>query len=185
MIVLGVDPGAVDTGLVLVDTSDTHNGQPSLLGSWTINRAGRGKDGGLLPVNPEYLAEVLDHVQALIDSNSPPRLVGVEGVKRPNWHAGGAAANPEAILATAVVFGAVLGHLPTNRGLTFVEIPPGKNGSGALVSYPPALVSDSERRRPSWRLSAAGAGKLRHERSAYDVARAAAAKLPTSMKGTR
>ncbi|WNO28428.1 RuvC-like resolvase [Corynebacterium phage PSonyx] len=154
--VLGVDPGGRDTGIILVD------------GSRVAGCSVR-SPGELLPVDQGYIQAVLAEVGELIASTSGDVVVCVEGVTRPSWHVQasasyGAAANPTGLIAAAVVLGAVLGAYPGA-----VVVPPGGNGSRPLGAYPAGLVSDGERRKSGWELRVGG-GKLRHQRSAWDVA---------------
>lgn len=156
--VLGVDPGGRDTGIILVD------------GVRVGGRSVR-SPGELLPVDQGYIQAVLSEIGGLVAGSSAPHevVVCVEGVTRPSWHvqasaSRGAAANPTGLIAAAVVLGAVLGTYPNA-----VVVPPGGNGSRPLGAYPAGLVSDGERRKSGWELRVGG-GKLRHQRSAWDVA---------------
>jgi hypothetical protein len=182
MIILGIDPGAVSTGLALMDA--VVRGKPRLLGSATVTRSDRGyRDlGALLPVSDGYLEDVQMAADALGALVASIEYVAVEGVVRPTW-AGGlrgrAAANPEPLLATAVVLGYVKACFPPGLiSPTLVEVRPGGNGGGPLGSYPEALVSDREKSAPAWQTRVGGEqAKLRHERSAWDVA-LVASRLP-------
>lgn len=156
--VVGVDPGARATGIVLVAADGVVSGVS------VENPA-----GPLLPPPVEYVARV---ISAVGDLAAPGVVVAVESVTRPSWHVAksasrGAAGNPTALLGTAVVLGAVLGAYPTA-----VLVRPGRNGSGPMGVYPEVLVSVGERRKPGWE-NRVGGGKLRHQRSAWDVALAA------------
>ena len=153
---IGVDPGARDTGLIIIRDDGTVTGA-------TVHN-----DGALLPVPTRYLRDVVDTIRELSDTDTP--RVFVESVTRPSWHVAknasrGAASNPESLLGTCMVLGAVLDAFPQAT-----LVPPGKNGSRPLGTYPAALVSDGERRKPGWEMRV-GTGKLRHQRSAWDVAR--------------
>lgn len=168
VIVLGVDPGAKDTGICVIRGRD-------ILATHTVTTT-----GDLFPADRDYLQAVVHAVASCfgegawcsIAEPNEPTLVAVESITKPNWHMGrgGAAANPTALLATAEVLGAVLAH---PWPVPIVAVPPGKNGSQPLGAYPPELVSAAERRAKNWQLKVGG-GKLRHQRSAYDVARAGA-----------
>lgn len=154
--VVGIDPGGRDTGLILVD------------GARVSGRSVR-SGGELLPVSQDYVQAVLAEVAELVASTSERVVVCVEGVTRPSWHvqasaSHGAAANPTGLIAAAVVLGAVMGAYPHA-----VVVPPGGNGSKPLGAYPAGLVSEGERRKSGWELRV-GSGKLRHQRSAWDVA---------------
>lgn len=156
--VVGVDPGARATGIVLVTADGVVSGVS------VENPA-----GPLLPPPVEYVKRV---ISAVGDLAAPGVVVAVESVTRPSWHVAksasrGAAGNPTALLGTAVVLGAVLGAYP---GAVLVR--PGRNGSGPMGVYPEDLVSVGERRKSGWEMRV-GSGKLRHQRSAWDVALAA------------
>lgn len=158
--VVGVDPGARATGIVLV-------GGTGLVAGVSVENP----EGALLPPPGEYLDRVVRAVFDLAES-APGCVVAVESVTRPSWHVAksasrGAAGNPTALLGTAVVLGGVLGAYP---GAVLVR--PGRNGSAPMGGYPEELVSAGERRKPGWEMRVGG-GKLRHQRSAWDVALAA------------
>ncbi|MFC7450525.1 crossover junction endodeoxyribonuclease RuvC [Rhodococcus daqingensis] len=153
--VIGVDPGARDTGLCVIAGRDvvTHD---------TVNNP-----HDLFPAHENYLHHVVLRLNELVLEHDC-RLIAVESIRRPNWHMKGrAAADPSALLATAEVLGAVLSHRWLRSPI--VQVPPGRNGSNVLGAYPTELVSASERRAAGWQLKVGG-GKLRHARSAYDVA---------------
>lgn len=168
VIVVGVDPGAKDTGICVIRGRD-------ILATHTVATT-----GDLFPADRDYLQAVVHAVRSCFtpgftdfgDFADEPTLVAVESITKPNWHMGrgGAAANPTALLATAEVLGAVLAH---PWPVPIVAVPPGKNGSQPLGTYPPELVSAAERRAKNWQLKVGG-GKLRHQRSAFDVALAGA-----------
>lgn len=180
MIVVGVDPGARSTGIAVVDLAGDRDrwgqARPTLLASTTVERSG---DEPLLEVSPHYLATVVAAVRDAIrvtpdgiESSSVADVVAVERITRPRQHLdgtrarggrGGAAADPTALLATAVVLGAILGRSWAPADL--VVVPNKGNGRGATVAYPPELLDRDHVARPG--------GKRRHERAAYDVALAA------------
>lgn len=170
MIVVGVDPGARQTGLaVAVVTGAYANGAGvSLLGSTTVTRDDRIAD--LLEPDERYLALVLGAIRDAVTGHKPD-VIAVELVSRPRQHLnggrarggkGGAAADPTALMATATVIGAVFGRSWAPADL--VRVPPGGNGSRPVGAYPVEL------RGPRESLHTVGTGQLRHERSAYDVA---------------
>lgn len=165
MIVVGVDPGARSTGLAVIDTTRNAGmiATPFLAASITVERT---DDRPLLEVPAEYLlrvnAAVVDAVREFAGE-----LVAVERVRRPSWHVargsksgrGGAAADPSAIMATGIVFGAIAGRAWT---VPLVAIPPDGNGRVLpLDRYPVPLATTGK-----------GNDKRRHERAAYDVATA-------------
>lgn len=159
--VIGIDPGARDTGIIAKITGPDGT---RVIGVTVHN------SGGLLPIPADYIRDVItevDHLASLGDHV----VIGVESITRPNWHVGkgqggGAASNPEALLGAAMLLGAVVDQFDC------ILIPPGGNGSRPLGDYPPGLVSVGEQRRDGWE-TRVGSGKLRHQRSAWDVAAAA------------
>lgn len=155
MKILGIDPGGRTTGLAV-------QGHNAIAHATVVN------PGVVLPPPREYLQAVIKAALALADDQNVD-LIAVESVRRPNWHAGGAAANPTGLLGTMGVYGAALAY---DWPVPVVAVPPLRNGSKPLGSYPEHLVSDGERRKSGWQLRV-GSGQLRHARSAWDVALAA------------
>ena len=154
--IVGVDPGARNTAVLSISDSGA-------VFAVTVHN-----EGPLLPVPRDYLTRVVQEIHDMTRGVDEAVTVRVEGVTRPNWHVakaagGGSASNPEALLGTAQVLGAVLSHFPCE------VVAPGGHGSKPMGAYPPELVSDGERRRPGWELRV-GTGKLRHQRSAWDIA---------------
>lgn len=84
----------------------------------------------------------------------------VEGLNHP--HPRMKLVNVRGLLDTARVIGWLDVWLAPSR--TVLEVPPGRHGSGPLAAYPAELVGPRER---------SGSGKMRHVRSAFDVAHAA------------
>ena len=155
-IFVGVDPGSRQTGVCVVD------GVGVPLRCFVLENG-----GCLLPPPVGYVRGVVDAVAELVGECGG--VVCVEGVNRPSWHVAkgakrGAASNPEALLGTAVVLGGVMAVFPD-----CVIVEPGKNGSKPLGAYPESLVSTGEKRTSGWQ-TRVGAGKMRHVRSAYDIA---------------
>lgn len=155
-ILIGLDPGARNTGIIAIQ-DDGH------IMAVTVTNS-----GALLPVPADYLADVIGETLRLLTHDPLNPTIRVESITRPNWHVGkgqggGSASNPEALLGTAQVLGAVMAHFDCEL------IPPGRNGSKPLGAYPTDLVSDAERRKEGWE-QRVGGGKLRHVRSAWDVA---------------
>lgn len=161
--VLGIDPGGKSTGLVVRDRS-------ALLASAVVERAGDETGTRGVQVGPAYVAEVLAVVAELVAEHAPT-VVGVESVVRPNPHVnrrnGSSVIDVGPLLGASIVFGALAGAYPAA-----VWVPPGSNGSGPLAAYPSALVSAAEARHGVFR--SGGGSKLRHARSAWDVAGRAA-----------
>lgn len=144
-IVLGIDPGGKTTGMVL------RHGRAVLAALLVTN-----SDAPVL--SDEYLAEVLGGARDLREQGwlAGLPLVAVEDVVHPNPHLG--LANLDGLLQTAQVIGAL------RCAFSVVLVRPGGHGSAPLSTYPPELVGPHEPK---------GTGKLRHARSAWDVAGAA------------
>jgi hypothetical protein len=153
-VVVGVDPGAVDTGIAVIQGA--YGRPPRLLASATIHRPRAGED--LLDVPPAYLRDVLSTILEAIRDFDADR-VAVEGVKRPSWRVNGKVKplDPTAIMATSIVLGAILGRAWSAE---LVVVPVGRNGNALpLTAYPAPLATNGK-----------GMDKRRHERSAVDVA---------------
>ena len=151
---VGVDPGGRYTGLV-VRRGDV------LVEHHTLVRVGDDD----LPTH-SCLRTVALGVIKLFEAHNADG-VAIEGVQKPSPFMGKSGnvsfSNVTGILGTAMVLGAVLALVPA------IVVPPGGNGSDPLGAYPVEL-------RPT-RGKGAGADKLRHERSAWDVAGAGATLL--------
>lgn len=183
-LILGIDPGAVATGFALM-LAEKHQ-HPRLLTAETVLRVKPStyKPTQFLPVEDDYLTHVVDTCALIVSTASLGAFdskvtdatfhAAIEGITRPNWHMHGrAAANPEALLAAAIVLGNIQAWAREQLG-TYIEIPPSGNGSAPLATYPEPLVSDAERRKPNWQNAIGKTGKLRHQRSAWDIALTAA-----------
>lgn len=154
--VLGVDPGARYTGVVLRDGD-------AVLYSTTLVRDVNKKD----PV--EWMRLVVEDLKGILVTACPANTrMGIEGVSAPKGFKNGerASINPEYIIFAAVVLGGVAAEWPDA-----LIIPPGRNGSEHITHYPPALVGRRPADLPG---SSNGAGTRDHEQSAYDVAGKAA-----------
>lgn len=160
-VVVGVDPGSRTTAVVAVELPSRDPLEMVLVRN----------EGELLPMPPGYLADVVAQVRGVVDRHGGG-VVRVEGVNRPSWHVGGrgggSASNPTGLLGTAMVFGAVVAAVEAWDGVEVEVIAPSRNGSRPLGVYPEVLVGPGER-RGVWQ-TRTGTGKLRHARSAYDVA---------------
>lgn len=99
-----------------------------------------------------YAAEVAAHVERIVDG-ADTFTVKVEDIVAPNPHLG--LSNPKHAINTA----RLIGYLEALYDCELVR--PGKKGGRPLSEYPAALVADNEPK---------GTGKLRHARSAYDIA---------------
>jgi hypothetical protein len=90
----------------------------------------------------------------------------------------------EPILRAAEVLGYVEAAYP---GL--VRVSPGKHGSQPLITYPRELVTDREAasadRRHAWHSEAGQSALIRHARSAWDLAGAAALQSRIELSSTR
>jgi hypothetical protein len=146
VIVVGVDPGGATTGIVVRD------GATPVRAMLVSNSDGDMSAG--------YLAEVID---ALDDAITMRMLCAVEGLVEPNPHV--RLANVRGLLDTAQVLGAVRHQAAVwtaqGRLSGVVVVPPGGHGSAPLACYPAVLVGEREKR---------GTGRLRHGRSAWDIA---------------
>ena len=160
MIVLGIDPGAVATGLALIDEAPFAT--PLLLDSHTIERGPRAEEetGELVDVPDLYLRHV-NADAALWAKNRRVEVVGIEGIRRPSWrHAGKVKpVDPSAIMATGIVLGALRAAMHIAQVPVVIVRPLGNGRLFPLNAYPGPLATDG-----------AGRDKRRHERSAYDVA---------------
>ncbi len=150
--VVGVDPGGRNTAVV-VRRGDV------LLASQTIVRVGP-ED---LPL-ASYLQEVVRVVLGYWQSHLAD-VVAIEAVQAPSpfqgRDSGPGFSNLDGILGTAMVVGAVEGFFPHA-----IAVPPGRMGQAPLSTYPRALQPTTGKGK--------GKDKLRHARSAWDVAGAAA-----------
>lgn len=146
MIVLGIDPGGASTGMVVRSGAE--------LLWWRIVDSPSGA-GGLPTVT--YLHEVLGAAREALDAH-PGARVHVEAVTPPRGFYNGKhhTIAPGALIGVSAVAGLLLGALPDP-----VLIPPGRNGSRPLATYPQELVGARE---------VSGRGRLRHARSAWDIA---------------
>lgn len=152
--IVGIDPGANETGIVV-------RAERELVTAWTVDR-GDQEDAG-------YLIEVLETIELAFDAALQrlglPRLgpvtlgipLAVEGLVGHESAPSMRRKTSVPLIRTAMLIGAVL--VVYRQALV---IPPGGNGSGPLQAYPEAITPD----RPNAR----GFDKLRHCRSAWDVA---------------
>lgn len=146
---IGVDPGSRETGIVARQGRD-------LLGHQVVRRTTKDRFPDVC-----YIDEVLCAIWRfgkLPDARGG--LLAIEGVEPPNPHLG--MSNPTGVMGTSIVLGAVMGEF---RHSPVVLVEPAAHGQAPLRTYPPELIGEKERR---------GAGRLRHCRSAWDIARAGA-----------
>ena len=151
--VLGVDPGAMATGLVLLDDAGT------VVDATTAHRGTRALGG--------WVDHVLERVDAVLGDRVV--VVGVEGVRPPRSHLSGkrslGVSDPQVMYDTAAVVGAVLAVFSAA-----VVVPPGGNGKAPKTSYPGVLLGKRPRA-----FTVSEVSSRQHEWSAFDVARAALA----------
>ncbi len=147
--VLGVDPGGRFTGLCL-----------------------RSPDGGVVEFavldrndytnSDGYRRAVVNAVRNLAGLGlRVPSTVAVEDLNPPSPHMG--MVSVQGLLGTGVILGAVLTAADPLGGA--IRVPPSGHGGKPLVAYPPELHGARETN-----LRQVGTGKLRHARSAYDIA---------------
>jgi hypothetical protein len=157
-IIVAVDPGGTSTGYV---TRDLRVGDR--VPSYGVI--------GRLPGQP--LSDYADHVARTVDELAQVAAcdaceasgdneqvldlvhVAAEGISPPSPHLGLIAVR--GLLETAVVLGAVIGRIPD-----VVIVDPAEHGKGPRNAYPPSLWGRNE--------SEKGTGRLRHCRSAWDIA---------------
>ncbi len=153
--VLGIDPGARYTGVVLRD------------GDVVLHASTLVRPDGVDPAG--WARQVVDETRLLLFTGCPANTgVGVEGITEPKGFAHGRRApiDPAALLFAGTVFGALVAAYPQA-----VVVPPGGNGSQHVTHYPPELVGVRPADLPG---SGGGAHTRAHEQSAYDVAGKAA-----------
>lgn len=152
-VVLGIDPGARYTGVVLRDNDTV------LFSSILV----RPKEMEPLP----WAVSVVEQIKE-IHHAFPNAKVAIEGISDPKGFNRGkrAAINPRDIMRAAAVAGGC--------AVAFVDsviIPPGGNGSQDISQYPDCLIGRRPKDLPG---SNKGAGTRSHEQSAFDVAGKAA-----------
>lgn len=162
---LGVDPGAIDTGIVLLE-----DGRYVTHCTVSVERM-------LVPVaDPDYLDQVwsaLDLVTSHLAADELV-LVAVEGLVKPTGQMG--KIDPTPFGAMGGVIGTIQAWARTNH-VGYILVRPGGWGSGHPSEYP-RQMHDPRGACKQGRLEmrcnpacAAKKGTERHARSAYDVAR--------------
>lgn len=167
MIVLGIDPGGRNTGLVLRDTHRRRD-TGGLLGHHLAQR--RGDD--IMAWIDHVLELAVDLAHLAADLGGGLDLIAIEDVVEPTPHMG--IASVGGLIDTAIIVGACVTWAGIDGDPLGVLVRPNRHGSaaaglgrpGLLACYPAALVGDGE---------AVGTGKLKDCRSAWDVAAAGAA----------
>jgi hypothetical protein len=159
--VLGIDPGAKATGVVVRSSDELAYGTTAV----------RDRDETV----EQYAAGVVNLVAGIterfVETFDGRPLVAIEAVLAPNvWNNGERVIlHPQSVMDTCTVAGHIAGWATVQR-LKVEWIRPGHNGQGFMVTYPAAL-------RPT-RGKGAGKDRLRHVRSAWDVARPAPSRPP-------
>lgn len=165
-VIVGVDPGAKETGIAVVDWTFLTAGPPTLLASTTVVRV---DDEPLIAPSRAYLHDVRAAVLgALVDYAGEG--LGVEGLVRPKGQV--RIIDPSALVATAQVLGAVLGSTYRHP---VVSVAPARNGHLFPLHVYPAPIGTRGK----------GHDKRRHERSAYDVAVTASNELARILGGRK
>lgn len=153
---LGIDPGAVETGMVLREGSNVLGYRLLRLPDYK-NHPGPWQ-------NPfgAYLVDIVQHVTMFIELATAKDYavkIRCEGVNKPNPHVGNKDGprfiDPMPLVDTGQVIGAIRARYPET-----LIVAPGGNGSNPLMTYPSILVGKRETK---------GTGRKRHLRSAWDV----------------
>lgn len=150
--ILGIDPGATNTGWVVL-----HEETGTVLHSSTVKR----------PSDMKPFTWAMLCVNRTDEEVSKFNItkVGVEGVEEPNIYHNGkkSVLRPLFLINTAVVAGAYASRW---EKLSPVIVRPSKNGSRPKEEYPEELTGS----RPKWLDGIPLPGIRNHERSSYDVA---------------
>lgn len=148
--IVGIDPGARYTGLVVRDGD-------AVLHSSTLVRP---QDMS----STDWAITCLTGIQTILKDFPRTIPIAIEGISDPKGFYRGqrAAINPRDIIRAGVVLGALVATYPTA-----VIVPPGNNGSQHYSHYPDSLIGRRPADLPG---DTNGAGTRDHEQSAYDVA---------------
>jgi hypothetical protein len=166
-LILGIDPGGRHMGVVL-QTADN-------LLSHLVVEVAKGKE----PLTRRHLRDAVAAAESLVldlvGGEARQLVVAVESVVQPGGFRNGRRdpINMHHLIGTATLYGALLQHTWPGDAVV-VSVPPNHHGSGALASYPAALVTDAERRKGLNR-PAGQSALIRHARSAWDVSKRAPA----------
>lgn len=175
VLITGVDPGARWTGIVIRSGREliAHDVATRPKES-PISDLGAGLD--------LWREQVLDAVHGSLVTareHGDQIALAVEGIVPPSPHVrrrdGNSLTDPTAIMATAVIFGALLQEY---NGRVII-VPPGGNGSRVMDSYPVEIRGSGRA------LKGPPMDKNRHARSAWDVAGAAPFLLGVSRSANR
>lgn len=153
--VIGVDPGARYTGVIVRDGD-------LVLHSSTLLRPRE------LTSGTDWALSNIAQVREIMADFPKMMPFSIEGISDPKGFQNGKAAaiNPKDIIRAGIVLGAFVAIWPNA-----VIVPPGGNGSQHYSHYPAELIG---RRPKTLAGSTQGAGTRGHEQSAYDVAGKAA-----------
>jgi hypothetical protein len=173
-IVIGIDPGGQDTGLVVMDATDRR--RPRLLHHETVVRDAAHDDRCLIDLG--YLAKVDDVLIGLIDEYLPD-LVGIEYVVEPSGHARGRAGHiikPGGLIITASA-AAWMANTAGAYDVPVALVSPGENDQGPHQIFPRPLHDPRGACRQGTRdvrcvqrTCIAKKGAQRHVRAAWTVA---------------
>lgn len=164
-VILGVDPGAKETGLVLVRGEDVVDfvipSRPTVTDL----------------VDEAYTALVLEGADALAEVLVSPwaiDAVAIENLRAPSPHV--RVTNPGPAIAAGVIAGALIAWADRRR-IRVLTVSPDGLGSRLLATYPKVLVGPREK-------GVGRGGVMRHARSAYDAALAARFHLRIPTRGS-
>lgn len=149
--ILGIDPGARYTGVVLRDGD-------AVLHSTTLVRPQEQSSG------TEWALSVVAGIEEILTQIDSTPSIAIEGINDPKGfqHGKHAAINPKDIIRAGIVLGALVQRFP---GAAIIA--PGNNGSQHYSHYPDVLIGRRPKDLPG---SSNSAGTRNHEQSAYDVA---------------
>lgn len=153
MIVIGIDPGAVYTGVSVRNLAEG-----TILLSSTYVRP-KDKEKEIV----SWAVELALKIRSEVVEAFPEAKIGIEGISDPKGYSNGKKSpiNPKYIIKAGIVLGALAMAFPEA-----VIVPPGHNGS-SRTGYPDVLNGRRPKDLPG---NAKGAGTRNHEKSAYDVA---------------
>lgn len=180
MIVIGIDPGGQDSGIVVVDATDRR--RPKLLHHTTVVRDDT--PGGAPLIDLVWLRKLDDVLIGLVDTYLPD-LVGIEYVVAPTGHARGRAGHiiaPGPLITTATV-ASWLANTASAYDVDVALVEPGSNDQGPHQIFPKPLHDPRGACKQGTRDVAcvqrtciARGGTQRHVRAAWTVAHDAAAR---------
>lgn len=147
---LGVDPGAKNVGIVLIENGN--RGDNVLYSGTVVNTSVLDKD---------FADKTCEKIEEIINQYKP-NAIGIESVAVPRTYIKGKKQliSPASVISLAFNAGAIYNQC---KGLNVYMIPPKGNGSGS--DYPECLTGHRPKNLPG-----ESHGTRQHERSAYDVA---------------